>query len=142
MIGMPQRVETKTATLRASRGFTLIEMMVAISVMVILLALAIPIYSASIRQAREDNFKKNLATLNKCIYQYTLDKQKAPKSLEDLVSAKYISKVPDDITGKADWQTEEDEKTIMSLQQTDGGIYAVKSSSNNIGSNGKPYSDW
>ncbi len=125
-----------------SRGFTLIEMMVAISVMVILLSIAMPLYSASIRQANENNFKKNLETLNKCIVQYTLDKQKAPKSLQDLVTAKYISRVPKDISGTEDWQTEEDDKTILSLQQTDGGIYAVKSSSNRIGSNGKPYSEW
>jgi general secretion pathway protein G len=125
-----------------SRGFTLIEMMVAISVMVILLALVVPIYSASLRRVEEDNFKKNLETLNKCIYQYTFDKQKGPKSLEDLVSAGYIKRVPDDITGKPDWVTEEDEKTILTQQQTDPGILSVKSSSNKIGSNGKPYSEW
>ena len=127
---------------RGSRGFTLIEMMVAISVIIIMLALVTPIYSASVRAVKENNFKKNLETLNKCIVQYTLDKQKAPKSLQDLVTTKYIKKVPDDISGTQDWQTEEDEKTIMSLQQTDGGIFAVKSSSNRIGSNGKPYSEW
>jgi len=131
-----------TAVRRENRGFTLIEMMVAISVMVILLAIAMPIYSASIRQANEKNFKLDLETLNKCIFQYTLDKQKAPTSLQDLVTAKYISRVPKDISGTEDWQTEEDPKTILSLQQTDGGIYAVKSSSNRIGSNGKPYSEW
>ncbi|MFZ3342071.1 MAG: type II secretion system protein [Terriglobales bacterium] len=126
----------------ASRGFTLIEMMVAIAVMVILLSVAMPIYSASIRAAREDNFKRNLETLNQEIYQYTLDKQKAPKSLEDLKTAGYISRVPDDITGTPDWQTEEDETTILSLQQTEGGVYGVKSASSGIGSNGKPYSEW
>jgi general secretion pathway protein G len=134
--------EMKRTRMHTSRGFTLIEMMVAISVMIILLGLVTPIYSASIRAVKEDNFKKNLTTLNKCIYQYTLDKQKAPKSLQDLVTAKYILKVPDDITGSPDWQTEEDDKTILALQQTDGGVYAVKSSSNRIGSNGKPYSEW
>jgi len=132
----------KRSVQRDGRGFTLIEMMVAISVMVILLAIAMPMYSASIRQAKENNFKQNLETLNKCIFQYTLDKQKAPKSLQDLVTAKYIKKVPEDISGTEGWQTEEDEKTILSLQQTDGGIYGVKSSSNRIGSNGKPYSEW
>jgi general secretion pathway protein G len=132
----------KVAGPPGSRGFTLIEMMVAISVIIIMLTLVTPIYSASVRAVKENNFKKNLETLNKCIVQYTLDKQKAPKSLQDLVTAKYIKKVPDDISGTQDWQTEEDEKTILSLQQTEGGIYAVKSSSNRIGSNGKPYSDW
>jgi general secretion pathway protein G len=132
----------KVAGSPGSRGFTLIEMMVAISIIIIMLTLVTPIYSASVRAVKEDNFRKNLETLNKCIVQYTLDKQKAPKSLQDLVTAKYIKKVPADISGTEDWQTEEDDKTILSLQQTDGGIYAVKSSSNRIGSNGKPYSEW
>ena len=110
--------------------------------MIILLAAAMPIYSVSIRAASENNFKRNLETLNQVIFQYTLDKQKAPKSLDDLKTAGYISRVPKDITGTPDWQTEEDETTILSLQQTDGGVYGVKSSSSRIGSNGKPYSEW
>jgi len=125
-----------------SSGFTLIEMMVAISVIIILLAIAIPIFSRSIRQAKENNFKENLATLNLAVYQYTLDKQKAPKSLDELRSAGYVTEIPKDITGNTDWQVEEDDKTIMMLGQTEGGIYAVKSASNRVGSNGKPYSEW
>lgn len=124
------------------QGFTLIEMMVAISIIVILLAIAIPIFSRSIRQAKENNFKQNLETLNQVIFQYTLDKQKAPKSLDDLKAAGYIKEVPKDITGTPDWQTEEDDKTVLTLQQTDGGIYAVKSSSSRVGSDGKAYSEW
>lgn len=127
---------------RDNRGFTLIEMMVAIAVMIILLGIVMPIYSSSIRQAKENNFKRSLETLNQEIFQYTLDKQKAPKSVDDLKAAGYISRVPDDITGTPDWQTEEDETTILSLQQTEGGVYGVKSSSSRIGSNGKAYSEW
>jgi general secretion pathway protein G len=125
-----------------SRGFTLIEIMVAIAVMIILLGIAMPIYSVSIRQANENNFKHNLETLNQEIFQYTLDKQKAPKSLEDLKSAGYIERVPEDISGTEGWQTEEDDTTILSLQQSEGGVYGVKSSSSRIGSNGKAYSEW
>lgn len=135
-------MQVKRKIQHGSRGFTLIEMMVAIAVMIILLTVAMPIYSSSIRAARENNFKHNLETLNQEIFQYTLDKQKAPKSLDDLRSAGYISRVPDDITGSEDWQTEEDETTILSLQQTDPGVYGVKSSSSRIGSNGKAYSEW
>jgi len=124
------------------RGFTLIEMMVAISVMIILLGVTIPIYSASIRKAREDNFRQNLETLNRMIFQYTLDKQKAPKSLDDLTSAGYIEKVPEDITGTQSWELEEDDSTIISLRQTEGGVYGVHSASNHLGSNGKAYSEW
>jgi general secretion pathway protein G len=127
---------------RDSQGFTLIEMMVAIAVIIILLAVAMPIYSSSIRAARENNFKRSLETLNQEIFQYTLDKQKAPKSIDDLKSAGYISRVPDDISGTPDWQVEEDETTILTLQQTEGGVYGVKSSSSRVGSNGKAYSEW
>jgi len=125
-----------------SRGFTLIEMMVVISVMVILLAMAMPIYSHSIQRGREENFRRNLETLNQAIYQYTMDKQKAPKSLDDLKSAGYIEMVPKDATGKDSWELEEDDKTIMSLMQTEGGIYGVHSGSSRVGSNGRPYSEW
>ena len=127
---------------RGHRGFTLIEMMVVISVMVILLAMVLPIYSASIRRAREDNFRQNLETLNRVIFQYTMDKQKAPKSLADLHTAGYIESVPNDITGSQTWEVEEDDSTIMSLLQTEGGIYGVHSGSSQVGSNGKAYSEW
>jgi general secretion pathway protein G len=103
-----------------TRGFTLIEMMVAISIIVILLAVAMPIYSHSITRAKEQNLRKNLQTLNHLIYQYAQDKQKSPQSLSDLVSSKYIDKIPDDITGSNTWVTEPAEGTIMSRSQVSG----------------------
>jgi general secretion pathway protein G len=127
---------------RGSRGFTLLEIMVVMSIILILLSIAMPIYSASIRRAKEDAFEKSLHTLNQAIFQYTLDKQKAPKSLEDLVHAKYIKNVPEDIGGDAStWEVEED-TSIMAITQTDTGIVGVHSGSSRIGSNGKPYSEW
>jgi general secretion pathway protein G len=126
-----------------SRGFTLIELMVVISILLILLAMAMPIYSGSINAAREDNFRTNLHTLNDLIYQYTRDKQKAPKSLDDLRTAGYIDKIPVDITGRADtWVPEEEENTIMSPDQKETGIIGVHSGSNMIGSDGRAYSEW
>ena len=127
---------------RGSRGFTLIEMMVVISIIVILLAVAMPIYSRSVNQAKENAFRQSLETLNKVIFQYTLDKQKPPKSLEDLTTAGYIKEIPSDITGSNTWVVEEDPPSLLSLYQTDAGVYGVHSGSNKIGSNGKPYSDW
>jgi len=128
---------------RGSRGFTLIEMMVVISIMVILLAIAMPIYSQSINRAKEDMFRQNLETLNQTIVQYTLDKQKSPKSLDDLKQAGYIEQIPLDITGQnTTWQTEEETDTIMALTQTDTGIIGVHSGSSRTGSNGKPYAEW
>jgi general secretion pathway protein G len=127
-----------------SRGFTLVEMMVVISIILILLGVGIPIYSHSIMRAREDNLRKNLETLNYMIYQYGQDKQKAPQSLDDLKSAGYIKSIPDDITGNPDtWEVESGEDVILSLDQTEpGGIVGVHSGSNQIGSDGKAYSTW
>jgi general secretion pathway protein G len=123
---------------RGSRGFTLLEMMVVISMMLILLAMAMPIYSQSVNRAREDAFRDSLLTLNQMIFQYTMDKQKPPQSLEDLKSAGYIKEVPKDITG-SDWVTEDDPPAILSIYQTETGIYGVHSGSNKIGSNGKRF---
>ena len=133
----------KRARAGRSRGFTLIEVMVVISIMLILLSIAIPIYTRSITKQREQNLRQNLATMNKVIVQYTLDKQKPPKSLDDLVVAKYLERIPDDITGRVDtWQTEPAD-SIMSLEQTDtDGIIGVHSGSNQTASDGTAYSSW
>jgi len=126
-----------------SDGFALIEMVVVISIILILLGVAMPIYSASVTTAREANLRENLHTLNQVIYQYTLDKQKAPKSLDDLRTGGYIEKVPEDITGRNDtWATEDETDTIMTPDQTETGIVGVHSGSNLIGSDGRAYSEW
>jgi general secretion pathway protein G len=125
-----------------NRGFTLIEVMVVICIIVILLAVAMPIYSHSITRQREQNLRQNLATLNRVIVQYTLDKQKAPKSLEDLKQAGYVKSIPEDITGRDDtWQVDEDD-AVLSLEQTEGGITGVHSGSNQIAGDGTAYSSW
>jgi len=126
-----------------NRGFTLIEIMVVISIILILLGVALPIYSHSITRAREQNLRQDLETLNKTIYQYTQDKKKAPQSLEDLKAAKYLERIPEDITGSSDtWQTEPAD-AILSLEQTDTqGIIGVHSGSDKIGSDGTAYSTW
>jgi len=126
------------------RGFTLISMMVVISIMLILLGVAMPIFSHSLTRAREENLRANLETLNQAIFQYAQDKQKAPQSLSDLVSAKYLKTIPNDITGNPDtWETEPGEGVIMSLdQKDDGGIIGGHSGSTQVGSNGKAYSEW
>jgi general secretion pathway protein G len=133
----------RTATGR-NRGFTLIEMMVTISIMLILLSLAMPIYSHSITRKKEENLRQNLRTLNQVIFQYALDKQQMPKSLDDLKQAGYLKDIPDDITGRSDtWETESGEGVIMSLDQTDpDGIIGVHSGSNQVGSDGKAYKEW
>jgi general secretion pathway protein G len=134
-------MQSKTTT--RHRGFTLIEMMVVISIILILLGVGMPIYTHSIVRAREENLRKNLNTLNFMIYQYTQDKQKAPQSLDDLKSAGYIQEIPNDITGSNTWELEQGDGIIMSLYQTDpGGIVGVHSGSNQIGTDGTAYSTW
>jgi len=124
------------------RGFTLIEMIVVISVMLVLIAIALPMYNRSITQAREARLKRNLATLNEVIQQYSLDKKQAPQSLDDLVQAGYLKAIPDDITGSnTTWETEqEDPEKAWDPEQP--GIAAVHSGSKEASSDGGAYSSW
>jgi len=125
------------------RGFTLISMMVVISIMIILLGVVMPIYSHSILRVREDNLRHNLDTMNQMIFQYTLDRQKTPDSLQDLKSAGYLQTIPDDITGSDTWEVEPAEDVKLSPYQKDAdGIIGVHSGSHQMGSNGKAYSTW
>jgi general secretion pathway protein G len=124
-------------------GFTLIELMIVISMMMILIAIAIPAYRSSIVRARESVLKQNLFSLRSVISQYTLDKQKAPQSLDDLVSGGYFKQIPNDpMTGQPDWTVEQQDDTITSPDEQSGGIDDVHSSSNQMGSDGTAYSTW
>src|SRR5215467_5624093 len=106
----------------SSRGFTLIELMIVISIMLILVSMAIPAYKQSILRAKESVLKQNLFTLRSLISQYTLDKQKAPQALEDLVGAGYIKNIPlDPMTGSANWEPVQEEDTSLTVDQTDTG---------------------
>ncbi|HUK24099.1 MAG TPA: prepilin-type N-terminal cleavage/methylation domain-containing protein [Terriglobales bacterium] len=126
-----------------SHGFTLIELMIVISMILILIAIAIPSYNQSIIRSREAVLRQNLFTLRSLISQYTLDKQKAPQSLDDLVTAGYIKQIPNDpMTGKPDWTVEQEEDTIMSVDQQEPGIDDVHSASSQIGSDGTAYNTW
>jgi general secretion pathway protein G len=127
-----------------SRGFTLIELMIVISIMLILVTVGVPMYQGSIKRARESVLRQNLFTLRSVISQYTLDKQKAPQSLEDLMQAGYLKQIPrDPITDKADWTVDQEENTIMSPdEQDEGGITDVHSASAAIGTNGSAYNTW
>jgi general secretion pathway protein G len=124
-------------------GFTLIEMMVVIAIMLILIGIAMPLYVQSLIHARETVLRQDLFTLRSVIDQYTDDKEKAPQSLDDLVSAGYLKHLPvDPITGSnTTWQTET-EDVMESLNQQEPGITDVHSGSNAISSDGTAYSQW
>jgi len=129
---------------KQSRGFTLIELMIVISIILILVSVALPAYNQSIWRARESVLKQNLFALRSVISQYTLDKQKAPQSLQDLVTGGYFKQIPNDpITGRNDtWTVEEETDTIMTVDQQQPGIYDVHSGSTAVGSDGTAYNTW
>lgn len=125
------------------RGFTLIELMIVISIILILVSIAAPIYSTSILRAREAVLKDDLFTMRSVISQYTLDKQRAPQSLDDLVSAGYIKQVPiDPMTNARDTWTVDQEDVLLSVDQQQPGISDVHSGSSATSSDGTPYSSW
>lgn len=128
---------------RGQRGFTLIELMIVISIILILISIAAPIYTSSIQRAREAVLKDDLFTMRSVISQYTLDKQRAPQSLDDLVQAGYLKQVPTDpFTNARDTWTVEQEDVLLSVDQQQPGITDVHSGSSATSSDGTPYSSW
>jgi len=136
-MGMASRLKT-----RRSSGFTLLEMMIVISIMVILMSIALPIYNQSVVRSREAVMRQDLFELRSLISQYTLDKQKAPQGLDDLVTAGYIKVVPKDpMTNEANWEVVQ-EDVLLAVDQQDPGISDVHSASSQTGSDGTAYSTW
>jgi general secretion pathway protein G len=125
------------------RGFTMIELMIVLTIISILVSIAIPIANAAILRSKEAVLKSNLFTLRSLIDQYTADKLKAPQSLQDLVSAGYLRTLPKDpITNSSEtWQTVMEEATLFP-EQTEAGIFDVHSGSEAISSEGDPYNKW
>jgi general secretion pathway protein G len=124
------------------RGFTLLELMIVISIIMILMAVAVPVYNQSIVQARESVLRSNLSTLRSVISQYTLDKQKAPQSLDDLVTAGYLRQIPvDPMTRQTNWEVVQEE-IELAVDQQDPGITDVHSASSSTASDGTAYSTW
>ena len=124
-------------------GFTLIELTIVILIILILVAIAAPMYSTSVVRAREATLRQDLDTLRKVIDQYTLDKERAPQSLEDLVTAGYLREIPmDPITRSRDTWVVVQEDLYNSIDQTEPGITDVHSGATGSGQDGTPYSSW
>ncbi len=128
---------------RCWRGFTLIEMIIVLAIISILLAVAVPQYMKHHLHAREVVLKQDLYSLRLAIDQYTQDKNKAPQSLSDLVSAGYLHALPKDpfTNSSATWQ-EVQEDVTETIDQTQPGISDVHSGSNMTSSEGTAYSTW
>ena len=125
------------------RGFTLVELMVAMAIVLVVLGIAVPQYNKAVLRAKESVLRQNLFSMRTVIDEYTYDKQKAPQQLEDLVKDGYLRQMPfDPIVGNnTSW------KVIMedgasSANQTEPGIFDVKSSSPKTSLEGTPYSEW
>ena len=143
---MERRTQSGSAPRRSSArrlGFTFVELMVVITIIVILISMAIPVYQKSIVRAKESVLKNNLFTLRTVIDNYTYDKQKAPQSLEDLVTEGYLRSIPTDpmTRAKDTWVTSTSD-ALHSVDQTDPGIDDVHSSSQEQGTDGQPYTEW
>jgi general secretion pathway protein G len=125
-------------------GFTLIELMIVITIIFILIGIAAARYDRSVQRAREATLKTDLTVMRQAIDNYTLDKEAAPQSLEDLVNpqAPYLREVPvDPMTRAKDWHLDYGD-LVLSPDQTNNGIVDVHSSSPIPSTDGTPYSSW
>ncbi len=126
-----------------SRGFTLIELMIVMTIITILVSIAVPLYQRSITRAKESVLKNNLFSMRTVIDEYTFDKQKAPQTLQDLVSEGYLRQVPiDPMTGTSESWRVVMEEAMTSVNQTEPGIFDVRSGSDKTSLEGTPYSEW
>ena len=128
---------------RSQSGFTLIELMIVMAIIGILATLAIPSFVVAVKHAREAVLKEDLQTMRAAIDSYTMDKQKAPQSLDDLIQDGYLKSVPEDpMTHSKDTWVTDSSDAMYSLDQTEPGINDVHSGSEATDSDGQPYSSW
>jgi general secretion pathway protein G len=136
-------VSTLKSRRNAEQGFTLIELMIVMTIISLLAAIAIPSYINNIRRAKEAVLREDLHTMRTAIDSYTVDKQKAPQSLDDLVQAGYLKAMPKDpITERTDTWLPVQEDALMTLDQTQPGIDDVHSGAQQTASDGTSYSTW
>jgi len=136
------RMGRATGRPRAVCGFTLIEMMIVISIILILVGIAAGMYQGAIRRARESVLKTDLQTMRTAIDNYTMDKLQAPQALSDLVDGHYMRDLPiDPFTQQRDWVAHFGD-TIITPEQTGVGVDDVHSNSDQTGSDGTPYNTW
>ena len=127
------------------KGFTLVEIIIVLTLIGILVAIIVPIYRNSVVRAREAVLKENLFHIRDAISKYYYDKQKYPTALDDLVTNKYLSKLPlDPVTNSDDWELVHFEPVDMEDFDPEiaEGIIDVKSKSDKQSLDGTSYADW
>lgn len=127
---------------QSNRGFTMLELLLVITMMLILVSVAIPNYRRSVTAARESILRQNLSTLRNLIQEFTLDKKRAPFALDELVSENYLRSIPNDITGSPSTWQEETCNLLFSAEQSTTGLCDVRSGSSNVATDGTTYNTW
>ncbi|HUB29272.1 MAG TPA: type II secretion system protein [Terracidiphilus sp.] len=126
-----------------SAGFTLMELMIVMAIIGILATLAVPSFIGAVKSAREAVLREDLHVLRAAIDSYTMDKQKAPESLDDLIQSGYLRDIPiDPMTRSKDTWVTDTSDTLSSVDQSDPGINDIHSGSQDVGTDGQPYSSW
>ena len=141
---MERRIPSGDGARRLRRGFTLVELMIVMTILSIIISIAVPIYQKSILRAKESLLRNNLFTLRTVIDEYTYDKGKAPQTLQDLVTEGYLLRVPlDPVTNSnTTWKTIMEDMTT-SVNQSEPGIFDVRSGSDKTSPlENTAYSDW
>ncbi len=124
-------------------GFTLIELMIVMAIVVILMGIAVPYYQKTLLRAKESVLKSDLFTMRQMIDEYSFDKQKAPQTLDELVSDGYLREIPKDpITGNSQAWKVVMEDPSQSVNNTEPGIWDVRSGSDKTSLDGTPYNEW
>jgi general secretion pathway protein G len=140
---IPSGEARRRSLTRRQLGFTLIELMIVMAIIAILVSVAVPVYNRAITRARESVLKNNLFTLRTVIDEYTYDKGKAPQNLQDLVGDGYLRTIPvDPMTGSSDSWKVIMEDALTAINQTEPGIFDVRSGSDKTSLEGTPYSEW
>ena len=128
---------------KSRRGFTLVELMIVMAIIVILIGVAIPYYQKSVIRAKESVLRNNLFTIRTVIDEYSYDKQKAPQSLQDLVTDGYLRDLPrDPITNASNTWKEIREDASQAVNSTEPGLFDIRSGSDKISLDGTSYSEW
>ncbi|QMV20399.1 prepilin-type N-terminal cleavage/methylation domain-containing protein [Granulicella sp. 5B5] len=136
-------VKAKNSERQGEGGFTLMELMIVMAIIGILVSIAVPIYVRVVKSAKEAALREDLYTMRTAINSYTIDKEKAPQSLDDLVQSGYLKSIPvDPTTSRADtWMTGQSD-TMIDINETEGGIDDVHSGSQGIANDGTTYNTW
>lgn len=137
-----RRVATKRGS-GGERGFTLIELIIVMAIIATLAALAVPRYTLIVKKAKEATLQEDLHVMRIAIDSYTVDKEKAPQTLDDLVQSGYLKTLPvDPMTGHSDtWITSQSD-AMMDLNQTQSGIDDVHSGAQGLAIDGTSYNTW